>query len=316
MHLLNAPHGINQTRVHVQNFQRLVEVLKPDLVHSGPVHGPAYIAARAGFHPLVSMSWGSDLLYDANRSIQARFRCRYTLHHTDIFVGDCQSVADKAIKMGFPQERIFSFPWGVDLQHFTPAGDASLREKLGWQKNFVLLSSRSFEEIYGVDVIIRAFSLAVKRCPEMRLLLLGRGSLESNLRKMVNSAGISGNVHFATFTPLEDLPDIYRSADVYVSASHSDGSSVSLMEALACGTPAVVSNIAGNLEWIEEGKNGWIFRDNDSQDLAEKMSSAYEKMNLVSMRKAARTTAEKRADWSRNFPILLEAYQAAIETKR
>lgn len=313
MHLLDAPRGLNRTRILARNFQRLVEILKPDLVHAGPVHGPAYIAARAGFHPLVSMSWGSDILYDASHSIRAKLKCLYTLNRTDIFVGDCQAVSDKAASMGVPQDRIFIFPWGVDLQHFTPDGDVSWRERLGWQNKFVFLSSRSFEEIYGVDVIISAFSLAIKRCPDMRLLLLGRGSLESRLRQMVEAADISDFVHFAAFTAHEDLPDVYRSSDVYLSASHSDGSSVSLMEVLACGSPALVSNIAGNLEWIEEGKNGWTFKDNDSQDLAEKMCAVYEKKNLEGMRKAARNTAEKKANWSRNFPVLLQAYQAAID---
>ena len=316
MHLLAAPHGSSRIRTLTRNLQRLVEVLKPDLVHAGPVHGPAYIAARAGIHPLVSMSWGSDLLYDANRSIRARLKCRYTLNHTDIFVGDCQAVAGRAMNMGFSREHIFLFPWGVDLKHFTPDGSSSWREKLGWQKNFVFLSSRSFEKIYGVDVIIRAFGLAVKRCPDMRLLLLGRGSLETHLRKLVDDSGVTGKVHFAAFTAREDLPDIYRSADVYLSASHSDGSSVSLMEALACGTPALVSDIAGNLEWIDEGKNGWTFKDHNSRELAEKMCAAYEKQNLDAMRKAARITAEKRANWATNFPVLLQAYQAALETRK
>lgn len=316
LHHLEAPRGLNRDRILVRNFQRLVDILKPDLVHAGPIHGPAYIAARAGVHPLVSMSWGSDILYDASHSLMARAKCQYTLNRTDIFVGDCQAVADKAASMGVAHERTFLFPWGVDLKHFTPDGDAPWRERLDWQNKFVFLSSRSFEEIYGVDVIIHAFSKAVKRCPDMRLLLLGRGSLESRLRQMVEVAGITSNIHFASFVAYEDLPAVYRSADVYLSASHSDGSSVSLMEALACGVPALVSNIAGNREWIEEGKNGWTFKDNDSQDLAEKMCAAYEKKNLEGMRKTSRNTAEKRANWSRNFPVLLQAYQAAIDIKR
>lgn len=316
MHFLDTPRGLNKSRALVRYFQDLVKVLKPDLVHAGPVHGPAYIAARAGFHPLVSMSWGSDILYDVSHSVKAKLKCQYTLNHTDIFVGDCQAVADRAISMGVPREHIFLFPWGVDLQHFTPDGGSLWREKLGWQKNFIFLSNRSFEEIYGVDVIIRAFGLAIKRRPEMRLLLLGRGSLESRLRELVDSLGLSDFVHFADFASFEDLPEVYRSADIYLSASHSDGSSVSLMEALACGAPALVSNIASNLEWIEVCKNGWTFKDNDCRDLAEKMCAACEKKNLESMRKAARITAEKRANWAMNFPVLLQAYQAALDTKR
>jgi L-malate glycosyltransferase len=68
-----------------------------------------------------------------------------------------------------------------------------------------------------------------------------------------------------------DLPRWYHMADIYISPSHVDGSSVSLLEALACGLPCLVSDIPGNKEWVEEGVNGWLFRDGDVDDLAEKI---------------------------------------------
>ena len=56
---------------------------------------------------------------------------------------------------------------------------------------------------------------------------------------------------------------MYRAADLYLSASHSDGSSVSLMEALGCGLPVLVSDIPGNREWVTDGEQGWLFPDGD-----------------------------------------------------
>lgn len=302
-----------QTRTLVEDFSRLMDILKPDVVHAGPLHGPAFIAARAGFSPLVSMSWGSDILHAANHSLIAYLKIQYTLNHSTILVGDCQAVADKAAAMNFPAERVFRFPWGVNLQHFCPTSGASLREKLGWQDKFVFLSNRSFEKIYGVDVLMRGFIRAAKLNPNIRLLILGKGSQEAYLKKLVADAGISEKVHFGGFSSLNDLPGTYCTADVYVSASHSDGSSVSLMEALACGRPALVSAIPSNLEWVNNQSNGWIFRDGSSRDLAEKMCAAAESKNLDDIGKAARKTAENKADWSKNFPVLLQAYQAACD---
>jgi glycosyltransferase involved in cell wall biosynthesis len=60
-------------------------------------------------------------------------------------------------------------------------------------------------------------------------------------------------------------------ADLYISPSHVDGSSVSLMEALACGLPALVSDIPANQEWVSEGVNGWLFPDGNADILAEKI---------------------------------------------
>ena len=89
-------------RVCCWDLRSVLARLKPDLVHAGPVQSPAFMAALAGFHPLVSMSWGSDLLRDADSSGWMRWMTRYTLNRTTLLVGDCQAVQQKAISFGFP----------------------------------------------------------------------------------------------------------------------------------------------------------------------------------------------------------------------
>jgi glycosyltransferase involved in cell wall biosynthesis len=109
-----------------------------------------------------------------------------------------------------------------------------------------------------------------------------------------------------------ELPKYYRAADLYLSASHSDGTSISMLEALACGCPVLLSDIPGNLEWIKPGEQGWLFRDGDAHDLADKMISAVEDQKLLAgMRQKARRLAEERADWNKNSQGLLRAYRLA-----
>jgi glycosyltransferase involved in cell wall biosynthesis len=99
-------------------------------------------------------------------------------------------------------------------------------------------------------------------------------------------------------------------SDLYISPSHVDGSSVSLMEALACGLPCLVSDIPGNREWIEDGVNGWLFRDGNVDDLAEKILYAIKnRRSFGRIGKAARQTAAEKADWQKNFGKLLQAYE-------
>jgi len=101
--------------------------------------------------------------------------------------------------------------------------------------------------------------------------------------------------------------------DLYISPSHVDGSSVSLMEALASGLLCLVSDIPGNREWIKDGVNGWLFRDGDVDDLAEKISNAIKNRKLFkNIGDAARKTAEQKADWKMNFGKLLEVYERTI----
>ncbi|TLN01105.1 glycosyltransferase, partial [bacterium] len=127
-------------------------------------------------------------------------------------------------------------------------------------------------------------------------------------------AGLGDRVYFGGFATRADLPGIYRSADVYVSASHSDGSSVSLMEALACGKPALVSDIPGNREWIQTGVQGWLFKDGDASELAAKMKMICENGVEPLLSTNARLLAEARANWGRNFQSLMDAYELALRS--
>jgi glycosyltransferase involved in cell wall biosynthesis len=108
------------------------------------------------------------------------------------------------------------------------------------------------------------------------------------------------------------LPAYYRAADLYVSPSHSDGSSISLLEALACGRPVLASDIPSNREWVTAAANGQLFRDGSVTDLAAKLSALPDDPNLAAYGLAARAVAESRADWTVNFQKLLQAYDRAV----
>jgi glycosyltransferase involved in cell wall biosynthesis len=281
------------------------------VVHAGPVQTTAWMTAKVGFKPLVTMSWGSDLLVDSERDRRMQQLTDFTLKRTTILVGDCDAVRQKAVAFGFPAERVITFPWGVDLDSFTPDGeDHGLRQRAGWIDEFVVLHLRSWESIYGVDVFARAFARAAQERPELRLFLLGNGSMAAKLRQILMP--VMHQVNFVGRVGQEKLPAYYRASDLYVSASHSDGSSVSLMEALASGLPVLVSDIPGNKEWITEGQQGWLFPDGNADLLAEKLVAAVDQSSsLPEYGYQARQLALARADWPKNFEKLLEAYQMA-----
>ena len=287
--------------------------IRPDVVHAGPIQKSALLVAFAGYHPLVSMSWGSDLLMDARNGI-GRWGAKLTLTRSDALMCDCQAVKERAQALGMPLERIVVFPWGVNLSHFNPQGSAETRQKLGWDSDFILLSARMWEPIYGVDLLIKAFIQAAQRFPKLRLIMLGDGSQRTLIHDLLADAGLEGRAHFAGMVASASLPDYYRSADLYISASHSDGSSVSLLEAMACGLPSVVSNIPGNMEWVKHGETGWFFTDGVVEDLTQGIFTAVQhKDDLRSIGQRAREVVETRADWNKNYPKMIEAYQMAIE---
>lgn len=314
-----APATLSAMPALMNGLKRVIAEVKPDLIHAGPVQSAALLAASVGFRPLVTMSWGSDLLLDAGKSRWLSWAARFTLDRTTVLVGDCDAVRRKAVEFGFPSERVVLFPWGVDLGHFSPGQPSpnSVRVRQGWQDMFVVLSLRSWEPVYGVDVLVRGFSLAAQQEPRLRLMLFGGGSQAALLRQILTENGVLDRVYFGGQASYAALPDVYRSADLYVSASHSDGSSVSLMEALACGRPVLLSDIPTNLEWITPGVEGWVFTDGDERALADCLLQAVAQQGrLAELGRAARALAERRADWDQNFQKLLAAYRLAMEVDR
>jgi glycosyltransferase involved in cell wall biosynthesis len=296
-------------------LRRILREVRPEVIHAGPVQSCALIAALAGAAPLASMSWGSDMLKDAYAGGWMRLVTRFTLQRSHALLGDCTAVQQAAVDFGFPAERVVLFPWGIDLQKFCPApagSQSELRARLGWQDCFVLLSLRSWEPIYGVDVVVNAFAQAATDEPRLRLILLGGGSLAGQIQALLHQRGLHELVHLGGQVSQNQLARYYQAADLYISASHSDGSSVSLMEALGSGLPALVSDIPGNREWINPGQAGWLFPDGDPTQLAAGMlSTARDPQTLAEMRAEARALAERRANWPDNFQKMLAGYALA-----
>ncbi len=297
----------------VKILSSIIHQISPDIVHAGPIQTCGYLTALTGFTPLVTMSWGSDILVDSEKNFFWSWITKFTLKKTSVFLGDCEAVKNKAIQLGFSENRIVLFPWGIDLQNFQPGKNPQLRNQLGWDEKFILLSLRSWEKLYGVDLIAKAFVEVSKSEPDLRMILLGNGSQESIIKTIFEDAGMVDRVYWGGVIRQQELPDYYHAADLYISASYSDGSSVSLMEALASGLAVLVSDIPGNKEWIDQGRNGWLFKTGSVEDLIKSISEILKnKEHLSQVGIEARKSAEMKANWEINFQKLLFAYQFAL----
>ncbi len=308
----------------VRDLRRVIREIQPDLIHAGPIQNCAFLVALSGFRHLLAMSWGYDLVMDADKSAWMRWVTRYTLKRAAFFTSDANVSMEKAIAFGMNPEKMVIFPWGVDVEHFHPKKEegrkktitgAKRKSKIKNQKSITLFCSRTWETIYGVDVLAKAFVKVAREDPNVDLILLGGGSQGNHIRQILMNGGVIDRVHFGGQVGQRDLPRWYHMADVYISPSHVDGTSVTLLEALASGLPCLVSDIPGNLPWVEEGVNGWLFRDGSVDDLAEKIRLALKsRRSFKRIGVAARQLAEQKADWRTNFGKLLSAYEQVLRS--
>src|SRR5262245_45969911 len=141
-------------------LRKIVRDVRASVALVGPVPTAAFLLALTGFGPFVAMSWGSDLLVDARQSQVTGAKAGYALRRAAGFFGDCRAVADEARRRAsLPDDRVVLFPWGIDHGQFL-AGPSKLplRSELGWDDKRVVICTRSWEPVYAVDGLVRAFA--------------------------------------------------------------------------------------------------------------------------------------------------------------
>lgn len=289
---------------------------RPDVVHAGPVTDVAPAVAGVWGGPLIATSWGFDLMDEVEHDPAARARAAAVLRRADVVHVDNAATAEVARALGADDGSLVQFPWGIDLSRFGP-GPSGLRARLGWDGMTVVLSSRRHEPLYQVDVVVRAFATAALHDPGLRLLLAGSGSGTAELLGLVAEAGLSDRVHAVGELGADDLADAYRAADLYVSTSGVDGSSISLLEAMACGTPVCVTDIPGNRQWVT-ARTGETFPVGDVAGLADRLRALSDPTtaDLRAARVSAAVSLVARdADWNVNRAVLREVAERAIARK-
>jgi glycosyltransferase involved in cell wall biosynthesis len=294
-------------------FRNHLKRIRAELVHAGPTHNCCYLTALSGFHPWLLMPWGSDILYYAERNPDWKRATQIALASADGCFFDCNAVRDKVKQFSdIPDSRVVQFPWGIKTGTFGPSGALPTREQfVREERTHVFICTRSWEPVYGIDVLLRAFRQARRQDSSLRLLLLGGGSQADYVRNFLVGEGLTDVVRTPGHVGNENVAKWFRAADTYVSCAQSDGTSISLLEAMATGLPAIVADIPSNREWIVEEHNGWLASAGSSEEFASRLLRAARlsqpQRELISDRN--RDLVAERADWDRNFPRLLEMYK-------
>ncbi|MHB1907791.1 MAG: glycosyltransferase [Nitrososphaerales archaeon] len=273
-----------------------------------------FLCAKAKFHPNILFLFGSDILVDSKKPILHSLVAR-ALHAADLILLESTILENAVMDFGVKRAKIIRMPL-VNIESIVsvPKSQHSLRERLGWQSCKIILSARNFEKLYQIDKIVRAFADVHSKFPETRLILAGRGSEAQNLKSLVSMLGIESSVYFSGWVSQEQLFRFHDESDVYVSASLSDSTSASLLEAMVRRVLVLVSNIAGNREWIIDGKNGFLFNPFSYDDLKTKMIDCLSLENQCRDKiiSDAYNTVCDGAKWKENMPRLVQAIQNLI----
>jgi L-malate glycosyltransferase len=210
-------------------------------------------------------------------------------------------------QLGIVSEKISIIPMGVDEVFFEEGKERKIESNRG---PFIVLSNRNLLPIYNVSLLIRAVPLVLKEEPGTKFLIAGDGSEKENLTTQVKNLNLSAFVQFLGRVPHQEMPRLLAEADVYVSTSPYDGTSVSLLEALASGAFPVVADIPSNREWIADGENGFLVPQENENVLAKRIVEVIRNRRLLGEAcKKNRKIVEQRAYWRENIKKIIELYQ-------
>ncbi|MGZ4453517.1 MAG: glycosyltransferase [Nocardioides sp.] len=279
-----------------------------DLVVAGPVTDALPAAVEAAVAPVLAMVWAFDLLVEA-RDEAVRGRTVEALRRAAGVHVDCAAMHALVAGLGVEERRISQAPWGIDTAFFAPGDDAPRAAT-----PFTVLSTRAWEPLYRIDLVLDAFARARRSVPEMRLVLAGSGSLEPELRARAGAPDLAGSVRIVgRLTPGELLEHLHH-ADAYVSAAQSDGTSLSALEALSCGVPVVAPAVGGNPEWISSGLQGRLFAADDEASLADALLDLRTDPRLHAAAERRGSILE-RADGTRNGQVFLDAVEELLHPR-
>lgn len=244
--------------------RRILKALRPDLVHALRIPIEGYVAALAGYHPLIVSSWGSDFTYWRKMNILHRRLTDNTLETADAFIADCER--DRRFALRFLNDHATTMcpgNGGVRLDLIQRRGDGQdIREMWGIKEdvNVVLYNRGIGGPFYRFETFVKAIPLILGKEPNTVFLVLG-GLSNPRAQRLVRS--VRRNVRLLPYMRHIDLMRVLKESHVMVSPSMHDGTSNSMLEAMACNCLPIMSDLESTREWIKHGFNGFLF---DSKD--------------------------------------------------
>ena len=249
---INAENKLNKLAYikYVSILKKIIQNFKPDILHAHYATSYGLVGALSDFHPFVISSWGTDVMKFPNKNFVAKSILKYNFKKADLLCATSHTIKDYIHKVvNFPVSVI---PFGIDTDVFKPKEVSSLFKST----DFILGSIKPVEKLYNIDVLIKAFALLLSKHANLKLLIIGEGTALIELKELSKSLGVYQNIVFTGRIPHSEISNYYNMLDVLVNISEYESFGVSVVEAMSCGIPVVVTNLGGLKEVVKDDSVG------------------------------------------------------------
>jgi len=310
-------------------IEQLAVEIRPDILHAhSPVLNaiPAIRAGRKLAIPVVYeiRAFWEDAAVDHGTTSEGSLRYRATkaletwaIKRADHVFTICEGLRADIVGRSIPAAKVTVIPNAVDIESFQLSGDADpvLREQLGLAGTTVVGFVGSFYAYEGLDLLLDAFPALLHRRPELRLLLVGGGPQDANLKAQAERLGVADKVVFTGRVPHKDVSRYYDQIDLLAYPRHSMRltelvTPLKPLEAMAQGRLFVASDVGGHKELIRDGETGKLFKAGSAEALAAAIDDMLDhRERWPAMREAGRHFVEEVRNWKNSVANYVGGYE-------
>jgi len=327
---------LRQIRAVQARIEQLAAELRPDILHAhSPVLNaiPAIRAGRKLGIPVVYeiRAFWEDAAVDHGTTTEGSLRYRATkgletwaIKRRDHVFTICEGLRADIVGRGIPAAKVTVIPNAVDIESFQLSGDAdpALREQLGLAGTTVVGFVGSFYAYEGLDLLLEAFPALLQKRPELRLLLVGGGPQDENLKAQALRLGVADKVVFTGRVPHKDVSRYYDQIDLLAYPRHSMRltelvTPLKPLEAMAQGRLFVASDVGGHKELIRDGETGRLFKAGSAEALAAAIDDLLaHRERWPAMRAAGRQFVEDVRNWTNSVANYTPVYRSLVAKPR
>lgn len=291
--------------LRIAAIKKILRQIKPDILHAQYATSYGLAGALSGFHPYIATALGSDVLITPQKSVLYRVLVRYAVKQADWVTAMADHMKDVIINLGVDSRKVTIIRFGIDPIVFNHNNRRVSQDK------FIITSTRNFEPVYNIELLLDALNLVKERIPGLCVNLIGDGSLRNQLESKTRVLGLKETIRFHGKISQNEIAAILNRSHLFVTTSLSDGNNVSLNEAMACGAFSLASDILANRQWINESVNGFLIPTDKPEILADRIVYVYK--NYKALEKNAIRFNDniifEKALWSANMAIVEDKYK-------